>query len=123
MTTVAYIANEFPCAVEPYVIQIVFRRFDLERIFLIQVSELGVVFVTEQRVVVEVQLRIQRVQLSVFGEQKRIDLGERGVGGYFSGVRFDGPGRLDLRAEQVDGVIGVQFLRGGLGAHAGGDVA
>src|SRR5262245_38343959 len=66
-------------AVELDVVEVVFGGFDLERRFFVEVAQLSVFFVAVERVVVEIDLRVQRVKLAVFGQQEGVDLEERGV--------------------------------------------
>src|SRR5262249_40374188 len=65
--------------VELDVIEVVFRGFDLQGGFLVEVAQLRVFVVAIERVVVEIDLRVQRVKFAVFGQQEGIDLDERGV--------------------------------------------
>ena len=67
-------------AVELDVVQAEFAGFDLQRLFFVQIAQFLDVLVAVQRVVVEVHLRIERVDLVVAGNEERIDLGKRGVG-------------------------------------------
>src|SRR6185295_10039058 len=66
-------------AVELDVVQVKLRRFDLQRFLFVQVAQVQKIFVTKHRVVVEVDLRIERDQAIVFREQERIDLQQRRV--------------------------------------------
>src|SRR5262249_50589084 len=66
-------------AVELDVVEVVFRGFDLERRFFVEVAQLRVFFVAVERVVVKIDLRVQRLKLAVFRQQERGDLEERGV--------------------------------------------
>ena len=68
-------------AIELDVVQGELRRLDLERIFFVEIAQLLDVGVAEERVVVEVHLRVEREQVAVFGDDQRIDLEQRGVGG------------------------------------------
>ena len=67
-------------AVERDVREIELRRLDLRRVLLVEVAHLDDVRMAEQRVAVEVELRVERDHLAVAGEDQRIDLGERRVG-------------------------------------------
>ncbi len=53
---------------------------DLGRILLVQVAQRDDLGVAKERVVVEVELGIERHHASVAGDNQRVDLGERGVG-------------------------------------------
>src|SRR5262245_654943 len=53
--------------------------FDFEGLFFIQIAKLYIIFVSEQCVIVEIKFRIKRVQLAVFGQEKRVDLRKRRV--------------------------------------------
>src|SRR5262245_78613 len=66
-------------AVELDVVEVVFRGFDLERGFFVEVAQFGVFLVTIERVVVEIDLRVQRVKLAVLGQKEGVDFEERGV--------------------------------------------
>src|SRR5215475_4562742 len=66
-------------AVELDVVEVVFGGFDLERRFFVEVAQFGVFFVAVERVVVEIDLRVQRVKLAVFGQKEGVDFEERGV--------------------------------------------
>src|SRR5262245_14537311 len=66
-------------AVELDVVEVVFGGFDLERRFFVEVAQLGVFFVAVERVVVKIDLCVQRVKLAVFGQQEGVNLEERGV--------------------------------------------
>src|SRR5205085_5792689 len=60
-------------ALELDVIQAELRCFHLERIFFVEIAQLEQVLVPELRVVVEVDLGVERVNLVVFGQNERID--------------------------------------------------
>ena len=66
-------------AIQLDVVQAEARRFHFQRIFFVQIAQLEQIFVAIERVVVEIDLGVQRVDLAVFGEDERIDLGERCV--------------------------------------------
>ncbi len=67
-------------AVELDVIQSVLAGFNLERVFLGDVAQLLDVLVAEERVVVEVDLGVERDQAVVLGRDQRIDFHQRSVG-------------------------------------------
>ena len=52
------------------IVQAEFRRFDLQRILLIEVAQFDQVLMAEQRVIVDIDLGVQRVNLSVFRAAK-----------------------------------------------------
>src|SRR5215204_6435121 len=66
-------------AIKLDVIEIELRRFDLERLFFVQIAKFDIVLVTKHRVVVESNFGVECDQTIVFGKQKRIDLDKRGV--------------------------------------------
>ena len=66
-------------AVELDVVQAELRGFHFERILFVQIAQLDQILVAEQRVVVEVDLGVERVDLAVLRQDERIDLGQRGV--------------------------------------------
>src|SRR6185369_9826391 len=66
-------------AVEFYVVEIEFRGLDLKRLFLVEIAQLQVFFVTIESVVIEVDLSIEGNQTIVLGQQEGIDLDKRGV--------------------------------------------
>ena len=66
-------------AIELDVVQAELRSFHFERIFFVQVAQFGQILVAEHRVVVEVDLGVERVNLAVLRQDERIDLGERRV--------------------------------------------
>jgi hypothetical protein len=59
--------------------EIELRRGDLRRILLVEVAHLHDVRVPEQRVRIEVELRIERDHAPVAGDDQRIDLRERRI--------------------------------------------
>src|ERR1051325_4022572 len=74
-------------AVELDVVEIKFGRFDLERLFFVEVAQIEKLLVTKERVVVKVDLRVECDETAVFRQQKRIDLGERCVHLFVRGVK------------------------------------
>src|SRR5437867_2640017 len=66
-------------AVELDVVETVLRRLDVERILLVGVAQLDDVLVAKQRVVVEVQLGVQRENPAVLRHHEGVDLDERAV--------------------------------------------
>ena len=66
-------------AVQLDVVQAELRGFHFQRVFFVQVAQFEQILVAEQRVVVEIDLGVERVNLAVLGEDERIDFGERGV--------------------------------------------
>src|SRR5690606_18091032 len=67
-------------AVELDVGEVELRRLDLGRVFLVEVAQFDDLGMPEQRVGVEIQLRVERDHLAVAGQDQRVDLGERRVG-------------------------------------------
>ena len=67
-------------AVEGDVVQVRLLGADVQRLFLRLICHRDDVVVAEQRVVVEVELGIDRQQLAVLGDHQRIDLGQRRIG-------------------------------------------
>src|SRR5262249_20681478 len=57
------------------------RSLHFERIFLVEIAKIEQLFVAIERVVVEIQFGIERVDLAVLGENERIDLRERSIHG------------------------------------------
>ena len=68
-------------AIEPDVVERELRGFDFERVFLAQVAQIANVGVAKQRVVVEVHLRVEREQVAALGDDQRVDLEDRRIGG------------------------------------------
>ena len=66
-------------AVERDVRQVELRGLDLGGILLVEIAHGDDLGMAEQRVVVEIQLGVERQHLAVAGEDQRIDLGERGI--------------------------------------------
>jgi hypothetical protein len=66
-------------AIELDVVQTEFRCFDFERIFFVEIAKLEDVLVAEQRVVVEIDFGVKRVDLVVLRENEWIDFGERSI--------------------------------------------
>ena len=62
------------CGVQPEL-----RRFDLERIFLSEIAQLLDVGVPVERVVVDRELRVERPDLALGGDDQRVDLAEHRV--------------------------------------------
>src|SRR6185436_12457443 len=91
-------------AVEVNVIEVELRGFDLERILFAEVAQLLDVGMPIQRVVVEVHLRVERQQIPGRGDDQRVDLEQRRVGGEIRVVeRGDDLDELvDLRAVEAD---------------------
>ncbi len=58
-------------AVELDVVEAELRRLHFERIFFVQVAQLGQILVAEHRVVVEVHLGVEREDLAVLGQDER----------------------------------------------------
>ena len=54
--------------------------FNLQRLFFIQIAKFLDLRMAEQRVVVEVQLGVERVELAILCQQERIDFCQRGIG-------------------------------------------
>ena len=67
-------------AVERDVREIEFRRLDFRRVFFIEVAHGDDVGMTEQRVVVEIHLGVERDHVAAASQNQRIDFGERRVG-------------------------------------------
>ena len=67
-------------AVQLDVVQVVLRGFDFQRIFFGDVAQFAEISVAEQRVVVEIDLGIEREQAAIGGGDERIDLHQRSVG-------------------------------------------
>src|ERR1043166_3911567 len=65
--------------VELDVVEIKLRRLNLERILFIQIAQVEKIFMTKQRIVVEVDLRVERKQSVVLRQQERIDLHQRRI--------------------------------------------
>ncbi len=68
-------------AVERDVVEIRLLGANVERFFLAVVGHGFDIFVAEQRVVIEVELRINRNQLAGLGDDQRIDFHQRSIGG------------------------------------------
>ena len=66
-------------AVERDVVQAGRGRLELDRVLLVLVLELGPVLVPELRVIVEVDLRIERDDVAVLEDGERVDLQERAI--------------------------------------------
>ena len=71
-------------AVELHVIQPEFRCF--QRIFFRQITQFEQIFMPEHCIVIQVDLGVEREHLAVFGQDKRVDFGERGIDAF---TRFD----------------------------------
>ena len=67
-------------ALELDVVEAVLRGLDLERLLLVEVAQLDQLRVAEQRVVVEVDLGVERDQLAGLRDQERVDLDQRRIG-------------------------------------------
>ena len=65
--------------VELDVIEVVFRGFDFERIFLVNVAQFANVWMPKQRIVIEIDLGIEREQPPIRGSDERINLQKRSV--------------------------------------------
>ena len=61
------------------IVEIIFSRFNLERIFFVEVAHLLHIGVPEQRVIVERHLAVQRDQFLVGSDDQRVDLYHRRV--------------------------------------------
>src|SRR4051812_22692042 len=87
-------------AVQLDVVETVLRGFDFERIFFGDVAQIAKIRMPEERVVVEVDLGIEREDATIAGSDQRIDFDERSVGLDVSLVKSE---------QDLDGVSG--FLR------------
>ena len=66
-------------AVELDVVEPELAGFDFERLFFVEIAKLFDVLVAIERVVVEIHLRVERVDLVVAGYEERIDFGKRRI--------------------------------------------
>ena len=66
-------------AIELDVVEAELRSFHFERILFVQIAQFEQFLVAEHRVVVEVDLGVERVDLVVLREDERIDFGERRI--------------------------------------------
>ena len=66
-------------AVELDVVQVELRGLDLRGILLVEVAQRDDLGMAEERVVVEVELRVERHDAAVAGDDERVDLDERAV--------------------------------------------
>ena len=88
-------------AVELDVVQAVLRRLDVERILLVDVPQGDDLRMAEERVVVEVELGVQREHAAVLRDHERIDLDQRAVLGEIE--REQVPDQADALLERVAG--------------------
>ncbi len=92
-------------AVELDVRQPVLARLGLGRALFVEVTHLGQIAVSEERVVVEVDLAVERHEAAIAGDDQRIDLGQGGIGvdvGLVQAER-DGAEGLPVLTAEVDG--------------------
>ena len=66
--------------VELDVVQFEARSFDFERIFFVQIAQLGEIFMAIERVIVKGHFCVESDQFAVARDDQRIDLGERRIG-------------------------------------------
>ena len=66
-------------AIEADVVERVLRRLDFERILFGKIAKIAHLGVAEQRVVVEIHLRVEREQFAALGDDERVDFEQRGV--------------------------------------------
>ncbi len=93
-------------AIQLDVVQAEARGLHFERVLFVQVAQLDQILVPVQRVVIQGDLGVERVDLAVRGEDERIDFGQRGIGRHIRlGERGHGrrgrihAGRRDADAE------------------------
>ena len=67
-------------SIELDVVQAVLRRLHFQRIFFGNVAQFPQISMPEQRVIVEIDLRIEREQPPIGRRNKRIDLHQRSIG-------------------------------------------
>src|SRR5262249_51522739 len=60
-------------SVELDVVQIVLRCLNFERLFFIEVPEVGIGFMPEQGIVIEVHFGIQRIELAILSQEEWVD--------------------------------------------------
>ena len=97
-------------AIELDVVQAEARGFHFERIFFIQIAQFQQIFVAVEGVVVDVDFGVERENFAVFGEDERIDFGERAVDGV-----------VGFRESDHSGCGGIHA--GGGNAYAEGELA
>src|SRR6201981_1141958 len=69
-------------AIQLDVVEAVFRRFHFQRILFGDVAQLAQIGMTKQRVVVEIDFRIEREEAPIGGREERIDFEQRTVGAF-----------------------------------------